>query len=1120
MKTVLIGMLIVLGVATLAFGQVINARLGGTVLDPSGAEVPRAQVRLVNNATGVAYAQSTDSRGHYVFVNLPPGRYRITATASGFKKLVETLSPLHVGDQVELNLTLQVGAMRQVVTVRGTPPVLETQSPAIDFVATSKEILTMPLNGRDFTQLATLLPGAAITGSGRAGINGLTLSGSRTEENNFTLDGVGDVDPNFATVALKPSLDSIREFRVVTNGYSAEYGRYAGGQIDVITKAGTNQLHGSLYEFLRNNALDARNFFSGPGPTPALRRNDFGGTIGGPITIPKVYNGKNRTFFFFDYEGVRQEKASSNVSHVPTTLERNGNFSQTFLPNGKLNVIYDPTSAPVDANGYYLSPRLPFPGNIIPANRIPSAMALVTSLLPAANLPGTGLNYVNNSPGTANTDQYSGQIDQNFGSRLRLMGRYTSFNNPSIVPGYMSGRYSTNANSGRNLVLNLNWVVSPNVINEARFGATRNVSNSLGGSTQGASLVSKFWPANILSIGLPLINSDPGLPNFIILGNGGLWYNNGAPGDGRGTSSFKDNVFQGIDNLTVIHGKHIFKFGTDDEHTQFRTVNFQTLRGSIGFQGLYTMPAGPNGITNYSGGNGFADFLLGSPTDDTRGFSDAPLYTRWNTYALYGEDQWRVTKRLTADAGLRWEYPAPISVLPVRTGYNFTSNAAGHLIYETVPNLVSIVPDLQNHTYSYMGGTPWQTSVWIPDRHSFAPRIGLAYLLTPKTVVRSAFGVFFGQGPADILAEEEANGPFAINEDVVTAYWSSPLAPSVCIQVCGEKQSTIPDNPWANGFGFAPKASIINPFTPTFSVNPFFHLGYAEQYNLSVQRQLGAGLGLQVAYVGSHSLKLPRTSVTNVGYLLNGKGIPAPIPSAGPMWRFMWDSLAYYNSLQVQLEQKPRAGLYYIASFTWSKSEDTASSAHDVSDNLIGLSQIYPNALLARSPYDVQKMFHFSLYYTPSLDQHLLKGAPRAVKDVVSNWTMGDIVDLEGGNPQYPGSSGVSVGPSQPCGLPSGQRTPLHWFNTNCVVATNPEESNHIPRDFIIGPGYYDWDTSVIREFPIKEGKNLEFRFEAFNVLNHPNFLGVNTFLGTGSFGSVMGARDGRDIEVALKFSF
>lgn len=1111
---------LVYGVTGVALAQVINARLNGTVSDPSGAVIPRAELRLVNIATGVALKQATDARGGYAFVNLPPGRYRLTVTAPGFKKLTQILSPLYVGSAVRLDLRLQLGRTTQEVTVKGTPPVLDTENATISFVVQHKAIEDMPLNGRDFTQLATLMPGAAITGSGRAGITGLTLSGGRVEANNFALDGVSDINPNFAQVSLKPSIDAIQEFRVSTNGYSAEYGRYSGGQIDVITRSGTNQLHGSVYDYLRNSALDGRNFFAGPGPVPVLRRNDFGGTVGGPITIPGVYKGKNRTFFFFDYEGVRQTKASSNVSHVPTARERTGDFSQTFLPNGQLNVIYDPASAPVDANGYYLSPRLPFPNNIIPPNRIPPAMALMASLLPKANLPGNGLNYVNNSPGTVTSNQYSLKINQTFGERSQLFGRYTFVNAPAITPEYMPGRYDTNQNSAQNFALNFNSMLRPTVVNELRFGYVRDNDGALEGSAQGASLVTKFWPSKVLSIGLPLIGADPGLPCFIILGNGGLWYNGCAPGDQRGTSSYKDNVFEGIDNLSITHGTNLLKIGWDMRHTQFRTVNFETIRGAAGFQGLYTTSAGPNGITNYGGGNGFADFLLGLPTDDTRNFSDSPLYTRWNEYALYVEDDWRAMKRLTINLGLRWEDPAPISVVPVRTGYNFASNAAGHLIYQTVPNVVNVVPDFINDTLSYVGGTPYQRTLYMPDAHSFAPRFGLAYELTPKTVVRSGFGVFFDEGPAYTIATETANAPFAIDEDVVTAYFTSPLAPTVCLVRCGMFQSTLPNNPWANGFGFAPNASILNPFVPRYGMDPNFHLGYTMQYNFSVQRQLGPGLGFQVAYVGSRSLKLPRRSVANV-YVPTVPPIPPPIPSSGTLWLYKWNGIGAYNSLQVQLEQKTHHGLYFVGSFTWQKSEDTASSVGDILDNQIELSQIHPRAAWARSAYDAQKVFHFTTYYNPRLQQRFFfKGAPRLAKDVVSHWTVTSIVDLEGGTPQYPGYSGISV-PGVRCELPSSQRTPLHFFNTSCIEPIkNQFQLGDIPRDFVIGPGLFDWDASVIKEFPFKEGKELEFRCEAFNLLNHPNFLGLNTLLGTGAYGSVMGARDGRDMEFALRFMF
>ncbi len=1111
--------------SSLAIAQGLTARIVGTVHDPSGAAVPLAQLHLVNLATGVGVQSTTNRQGRFSFVYLLPGQYSLQVQARGFRTL--SISPIHlrVGDVVKESVRLLLGTRIQTVRVLSTP-VLETQNASMGFVIEHKQIMELPLYLRNFEQLAIMAPGAGFTESGRGGISGLTLSGSRPEANNFTLDGISDVNPNFASVSLSPPLDAIKQFNVITNGYGAQYGRYAGGQIDVITQSGTRNYHGSVFDYLHNDVLNARNFFAPAGPVPPYRRNDFGLDFGGPILFPGAYDGrKNHAFFYFSYEGVRQAKSVSNVSHVPTSLERMGNFSQTYYTSGQfkgqLDTIYNPETG-TNGQGITVADRQPFPGNIIPSSMIPPAIAALAATMPNPNLPGTGLNYINTAAATLNSNEYDARVDKTLGSKVSMFGRYMYNDMPAITPEYIPGRVALSDDAAQNLAYNLDYTLNSHLIDNLRLGFIRDNVRNFNGS--GLSAAKAFWPANILDIGLPQAQqNDPGLPQFILEGEGGLWYNAGAPGDGAGSDSYKDNVLQGINNLTWIAGSHTVLFGVDFRYTRFRTINNQASRGSFGFQGLGTAPANANGI-EYSqpGGNSWADFLLGFPTFTTRKFTDAPLYSRYNAFALYGDDSWQVSHKLTLNLGLRWEYNQPIQILPVDTFYNFASNAAGQLKPEVVPNLANawplFGPSGGSIAYFGAGGSPVYegeqlgAGLTVPQRNEFAPRLGLAWSLNSKTVIRSAFGVFRNEAPERSIALLGANAPFSIAEDVVTAYWDSPTA--TAIPGFGY-QSSLPNHPFANGFGFAPGVSLINPHTAMFGIDPRIRNGYTMQYNLNIERQMGPGLVAQLAFVGSQSQKLSRQFVMNMG----AKNFAPPIPNYGAFWEYLGNGFANYNALQARVEQRTRHGLYFEGTYTWSKCIDTASATSDVEDNTLALQQLYPGVTRARCAMDLEQAFHASGDYNLPFGKTVFPNAPSAVKHVISNWDLAGILTLQGGSPQYPGAQGVSV-TGQKCTLPASQRTPTHFFNTNCIITPAPGQLDDIPRDFILGPGLYGLDFSLIRDIHFTERIDGLFRVDVFNALNHPNFIGVNASIGTGSYGSVMGARDGRDLQIGMRLNF
>ena len=600
------------------WAQAPTGDITGTISDATGAAVAGASITLTNNATGAERHVVSNDAGVYSLPALPPGNYSLRVETRGFRTEQRRDIQLQVGQVARLDFALQVGNVSETIEVAGGAPILETEDSTIGTVIENRRIIDLPLNGRNYLQLASLIPGATTNGpassQGQQRMGGarnafaLNVSGQRVHYNHFSLDGLENTDPNFNTYLFLPSIDALQEFKVESGTYGVEFGRGL-SQINVTTKSGTNDIHGAAFEFLRNSDLDAKNFFDSPAkPIPPFKRNQFGATIGGPVWIPKILNGKNKVFFFFDYEGLRERKALTQQFNMPLAADRTGDFS------GSSAVIYDPLTRVLDAGGKLVS-QSAFPGNVIPANRIQKASTTVFQRyfpLPNQGAPG---NYVNNflsNEGRSSTgDQFTGRVDyvQNASSTFQFRYSDSGDNqyNPLTTPGL---GYNNQVNSHQLMAGHI-WVLGPNKVNEFKFGLSRLTGSNAQPRANKENVVDQLGIGG-LSTDIPLYW---GVPVFQFSGISTVGECSDCPFVNW------DTIFQWTDNFSWTHGKHSFKFGTDNRRTRYNQIGAVVARGRFTFNGTYT--ADPS-ISSPPPQNSIADFLLGY-MQSSEGQTGAPI---------------------------------------------------------------------------------------------------------------------------------------------------------------------------------------------------------------------------------------------------------------------------------------------------------------------------------------------------------------------------------------------------------------------------------------------------------------------------------------------------------------
>ena len=1125
-----------------------NAQITGTVSDPSGAVVSGATVTVVRESTGIESTAKTNQNGSYSVPQLQPGSYHIDVKAQGFKNLQRSGITLVVAQTAQIDFNLELGSSTQSVSVTDTAPLLDASSAAIGGVVTPEKVENLPMLGRNSNALMTLVPGVratrATTGSPvlESHYQFFSINGSRPNQSQFMLDGGNNTNLTFNGPEYSPQVEEVQEFRIQTSNFSAEYANSGGGVINVASKGGTNQIHGSVFEYFRNDVLSANDFFSNrSGKTrPMLRYNQFGATVGGPII-------KNRTFFFFAYEGLREEVPTVVTTSVPTALQRAGNFSQTFASNGQLVRIYDPaTTRPDPANpGAYI--RTAFPGNIVPTNRLDPVALKMQSYYPAANSPGDPNTQLNNyffsGPSTRYTDDYSGRVDHQLSTNTMLMGRFSRANlsnwtNPATFgasniasPGYVTKPQHHPYAMGK-----LTKTFSPTLFGEFVFSWARwyyvsfGLSNGFDPTTLG---FPSSLAANSVALGFPAVS--PG--EMSALGN---YYNEHDVSD----------RYEGKVNISKIFGKHTIKFGGMYGFAKYTTQVYDNSTGSYGFTTGFTQ--GPNPLASSpTAGFGYSSFLLGAMSSGTQNVTAINGNYHAPYYGAYVQDDYKFTPKLTINLGLRWEFESPrIESMNRVSNFDYTNTA-------TLANGTTVRGGLL-----FPGTKGISSDSWNPSKKNFAPRVGFAYALNKDTIVRGGYGIFY--------SNSWGNGR------------NNNAMPQLGF-VCSTPSPTTLDN------GLTPNATLSNPFPSGYcsatgnSAGLLTNLGqtvyfldrnapqpYIQTWNFDIQRILPGGALIDVAYSGSRGIHLMgilewdqlnpsylslgsqlNSSVNNPFYgVINQGSLAARTITLGqsllPYPQFLGVSdrnanygESSYNALLVRAERRLSKGFSILAAYTFAKEiDDLVPSVNGFPGESFagaGLQNYYNlRGERALASWDTPQTLVISYVYElpfgagkPFLNR---KGL---LNKVAGGWQLNGNTTFQSGPPlQITGgnSSGSLAGTQRPnwngvnpslSGAITGRL--LQYFNTSAFSFNAPFTFGNAPRLMpnLRGPGTDNFDVSLFKNTQVTERMGLQFRAEAFNVFNRVQFGNPNTSINSTAFGVISSQQNSpRNLQLALRLLF
>lgn len=1107
--------------ATACYSQTFGS-ITGEVRDASGALIPDAAVVVTNTSTSAARSITTNSDGIFNAPSLTPGPYSVRVERPGFRTAQSNID-LQVQQVARVDFELQVGAVGQSVDVSAAPPALNTEDATVGTVIETRRITDLPLNGRNYLQLIALSPnvnaGFASPGQatnrqgGSRATQNFSIMGQRGTFNRYSLDGIENTDVNFNLYVMLPSVDALQEFKVQTGVYPAEFGREA-GQINVSTKPGTNQYHGALFEFLRNDKLDAKQYdFRGlNAPRNPFKWNQYGFTLGGPVWIPKVFNGKDRLFFMANYEGYRVRQSNNTVFSVATDQARSGDFSY-LLPG---NQLYDPASKSL-VNGR--ASGTPLPGNIVPVSRFDPVTQRLYEFLPRPNLPGRANNYQTALGNPINKDQFTIRGDFNESSASTWFGRYSWTDENSLSQGiYLNG--STVITKASQYMISNARVFSPTKVNEFRFGVNvfrndagielagvRNVVGELG--------IAGLSTPNPALWGIPRITQLAGISTF---GN-----------DSSGPFLLRDAVFQVMDNFSWTAGKHSIRFGGEFRRDRYNQNGNEFARGSFEFNGRATN----NPFTN-TGGESLADFLLGYCSRCEAAVSLAFAQFRSSSQYYYIDDSWRITPKLTLNAGVRYELTQPW-----RDQSQKVSNVYEPLFPSTAnvrdPALQPVLVRPGNGDF-YQGVSIRYSPPILVARDSrlggdrlvhtnflnFAPRFGLAYSPNGKWSMRAGFGMFYSQDAANTRFDLARNfgGRITRNAD--------QNVPNIKIEnfigTSGGNTVTLP---------VGGQVQAIAPNLPTT---------YNMQYLFNLQRQLGGSTVLEVGYDGNQSKHLGGLQNRNapIPGIIGNTNSRSPFPQFGIIQTLVNEGIGNYNALGVKVTRRLTNGLTYLASYTWSKALDTTSANRGTNNDILPQDSRCLRCEYSYSAFHTPQRFVISpLYELPFGRGKRWLNRGGWVNQLAGGWQVGSLITWQSGRTlntnagsDIPGTGGfgeprLNATLTDP-NLASDRRSTNAWYNVAGFALPAPGNFGSMSRNRLIGPSIITWDFSAFKSFAIREGQQLMFRFESFNFANHPNWGDPNL-----NWGSTNPARPGsqfltinstntsmRQLQLALKYLF
>jgi hypothetical protein len=1063
---------LVLLAPTVAFAQATGA-IVGVVTDDSGAVLPGATIEITNTGTNQVRTAITGMDGHYSVPLLQPGPYQVKSTLAGFKTFVREGITVAVDSTSRVDVRLSVGGLEETISVRADAPLVETSNATLGIVVDEKKVQELPLNGRNFTQLGTLLPGVVAPPAGLGGADGnatpggfgattagFSVNGMRNQSNNFLLDGAGNNDTFNTGFVLRPPPDAIQEFKILTHSYGAEYGRSAGSVVNVVTKSGSNELHGSTWIFNRDDALQARNFFAAPNqPKPKLKQNQFGGALGGPIV-------RNKLFGFGYYEGHRNTTGTTHNIVVLSDAQRQGSFGTT--------VIRDPLTG------------LPFPSNTIPADRIdPAARRLIDAFVPAANTSGN--RWVGSPDTTDDRNQFGVRSDLQLSQSNSVLGRYIRSQTHSVAPA-ITRPIGTDARATlQDVMLADQHVFSSRAINQARFSYNR-----IGAVPQATSGLAN----GDFAINLPHnVPSAQGLANIAVTGLfGGNLPGLGALGDVQQPFVERLNeVFQFTDDFTWIRGGHSMKFGVElrKEHMFIAFVN--RPNGDFTFSGVHT-------------GNPAADFLLGMPSQFRRTTANASQDGTGWSYAGYLQDEFRPSASVTLNAGLRYELAKPFvessdalnAFHPGQQSTRFPSAPTG-LVYPGDP------------------GVPRGT--YATDKNNVAPRVGLAWdpTGTGKSSLRAAWGIFY-----DVLAGQ---GDFFQNGVLAPPF--TPL-----LEVNAPPAPLTLRNPMG---AVAGGANLFPPGLIFIGWGEDFKSPSAHHFNVTWQQEIANRFGAEVGYVGSRGRNLPIFIEVNPGVYVPGQTAPGArlFPAFSLVRPTFSEAQSWYDSLQASLRMRETRGISFLASYTLGHAVDHVSGLNIGGENrpvlpaTIGDQASIDRALefeKGDALFDVRHRFVVS--FNAALPSPATGGA---LHYLLGGWQVNGIIQAQTGFPftvidpvgtirYLTNRPDVTCDPNE-----NAPRTVDQWFDTSCFtrrpLAQTAEPGNQ-QRNIVRGPGFARTDLSFFKNIPLAGTHRLQLRVEAFNIFNQTRFANPGNQIGAATFGRITQAEDGRIIQLAAKYAF
>jgi hypothetical protein len=1111
-------LLVIVCLATSSAWAQTQGQITGEVTDSTGGLVVSAAVTVTNPETNFTRVATTNSAGNYTFPSLLPGVYNIKAEKEGFQTEIRDRVELQVEQVARIDFQLKVGTMAETVEVAGGAPQLNTENATVGTVIENKRITDLPLNGRNFLQLVGLSPNvsASFANGGQASaIQGgdrstqqISVSGNRREFNYFTLDGVDNTDVNFNTYIFLPSIDALQEFKIQTGVYSAEFGR-ATTQVNVSSKSGTNGYHGAVFEFIRNSDLDARPYaFTRSVPAHApFKWNQYGFTLGGPVWIPKLFNGRNRLFFMANFEGFRLHNQTQNINSTAPPAMRAGDFSQ-ILP---ATVITDP-----------LANNQPFPNNQIPSVRLDPISQKLLEFFPAPNIAGTGLanNYLALDNNVTNKDQFTQRIDFVESSKSSWFGRFSWDDELNIAPVlYLNGQnLQTHVDQW---MIDNTRVFKPNLVNEFRFGYNH-FFNNLGPQLAYVRDVVQEFNIPLLAYPAP---SAWGSPAIGVLGYSGFGDNSGSP-----YTNF-DHTFQWADNVSWIRGTHSMRFGAEIRRDRYNETGNYYARGAFGVQ-------------NQATGYGFSDYMLGYIHDNSDSAALAVSQFRATSQAYFIADNWKVRSNLTIDYGLRYEFVPPWSdrgdslinaYLPDNV---MTANAppSTHPCLVRIGNgdfyantIIRFDPSICVARDGRLG-----PNLVASDYTNFAPRLGIAWSASPKWTVRLGAGFFYVQ--------DTGNPRFDMSRN---------LAGRIALTA----NTQIHDLTFEHPFGLGAANACGVPSPPFICISIPQALGndynrrtpYVEQFELNLQRQLSANTVAEIGYLGSEGHRLERLLGDNqptpsaIGSVQSRR----PFPEFGPIQEVIGIVNSNYNSLSAKLTRRMSAGLTYLVGYTYSKSIDDGSGIR-----AIGTDPLYPqNSFCVAcdrglSVFDARNRFVTSVLYDLPIGKGRKFLSHGVASSIVGGWELSSIWTVSSGFPlnitDGVDRSNTGIGGSYDRPNSIGANPKLsnpstgEWFNIQSFSLQPLGSFGNLGRNVVRGPGILSADFSIKKNFNFNERTYLQFRFEAFNALNHPNLGDPNTTLandalnasgvaipGTGSFGSITSTRsDMRELQFSLKLIF